>query len=330
MPHTNKTDPVRRAKEVFELETEALRQVAEKLGESFERAIHLLENCKGMVFIAGVGKSGLVGRKIAATLASTGTPSAFIHPVEGAHGDLGMIRDQDMVLVLSKSGETEELFPLVTMVRSRGIPLVGVLGDPDSTLGKASEVVLHVQVGREACPLGLAPTSSTTAMLCLGDALAIVLLERRGFREEQFARFHPRGLARSVLLKAMRVHELMRAGQENPVAQVGRTVREILPVLNMRLGLVSVVEENGRLCGIITDGDLKRGLQEFDADYLDRRIEEVMTRAPVTIAADDLVAKAFDLFENRPTQIHVLPVVDAEKRPVGVLRLHDLVKAGLR
>ena len=330
-PNMAVSEALRQAREVFDLEIEALRAVSADLGRSFEQAAELILGCEGLVFIAGVGKSGLVAQKIAATLSSTGTPAAFVHPVEAVHGDVGMIRERDMVMLLSQSGETSELFPLLDAVRRRGIPVVSLTGNLDSTIARAGTVAVAVRVEREACPLRLAPTSSTTAMLCLGDAMAVVLLEKRGFREEDFARLHPAGpLGRRLLLKVTRVKELMHGGEENPLLQIGKTVRQALPVLEKRLGGVNVVDDNGLLLGLITDGDLKRGLSEFDTRYLDLKVEEVMTESPITVEAEALAAEAVNLLENRPTQqFSVLPVVDHQGRAVGMIRLHDLVRASL-
>jgi arabinose-5-phosphate isomerase len=322
---------IQRAKEVFGAEVVALERVADSLGAPFDAAVDLIFQCKGMVFVTGVGKSGIVGRKIAATLASTGTRAAFIHPVEGAHGDMGMIREEDLLFILSKSGESMEIAPVVNAAKKRGLPVIAVVGNGETTLARAATVALVLPLEPEACPMNLAPTSSTTAMLCLGDALAIVLLEKRGFREEHFARFHPGGsLGRHLLLQATTVAELMHGGDENPVVPVQASMQAaVKELVQKRLGGVSVIDDRGVLRGFIVDGDLKRALLKFGDQLLHQPVEAVMTPKPVVIRSDALAAEAVHLLEHRPSQILVLPVVDADYRAVGLLRLHDLVKAGL-
>lgn len=322
---------IERARAVFRAEATLLQRVADSLGEPFGKAVDLMMSCQGMVFVSGVGKSGIVGRKIAATLASTGTRAAFIHPVEGAHGDIGMIRDDDMLLLLSKSGESLEIVPLLNAAKRKGLPVVAVVGNEHTTLARAANVALVVPLEPEACPMNLAPTSSTTAMLCLGDALAIVLLEKRGFREEQFASLHPSGnLGRRLLLQAKTVAELMHSGDKNPVVSEKASMQAaVQELVEKRLGGVNVVDDQGILVGLIVDGDLKRALMKFGDALLHQPVEAVMTRDPAVIRAEALAAEAVHLLEDRPFQILVLPVVDADQRPVGMIRLHDLVKAGL-
>jgi arabinose-5-phosphate isomerase len=322
---------VRRAREVFLAEISLLQQVAEALGESFHRAVDLIMSCRGIVFVSGVGKSGIIGRKIAATLASTGTRATFIHPVEGAHGDLGMIREDDLLFLLSKSGESLEILPLLNAAKRKGLPVIAVVGKEGTTLVRAANVSLVLPLEPEACPMNLAPTSSTTAMLCLGDALAIVLLEKRGFREEQFASLHPGGnLGRRLLLQAKTVGELMHGGDKNPVVSQNASMQAaVQELVGKRLGGVNVVDDQGVLVGLIVDGDLKRALTKFGDALLHQPVAAVMTRDPTVIRAEALAAEAVHLLENRPFQILVLPVVDADRRAVGMIRLHDLVKAGL-
>jgi len=320
-----------RARGVFRAEIALLERVAESLGESFEAAVESLFGCRGMVFVTGVGKSGIMGRKIAATLASTGTRAAFIHPVEAAHGDLGMMREEDLLLVLSKSGESLEIAPLLTAAKTKGIPVIAVAGTANGTLAEAADIALIIPMDPEACPMNLAPTSSTTAMACLGDALALVLLEKRGLQEDQFASMHPGGsLGRRLLLRVVKVSELMHSGTDNPVVPRTATMEEAVRELAAkRLGGVNVVDEVGRLAGIIVDGDLKRVLIRFGDSLLSRPVEEAMNPSPTVIRSEALAAEAVHLLEDRPFQISVLPVVDAEGRAVGLLRMHDLVKAGL-
>jgi arabinose-5-phosphate isomerase len=325
------TDDLQRAREVFRAEIDLLEQVAESLAGSFEETVDRILHCRGMVFVTGVGKSGIIGRKIAATLASTGTRAAFIHPVEAAHGDMGMIREEDLLLILSKSGESLEIAPLLTAAKKRGVGVIAVVGASGGTLAAAADVALVIPMEPEACPMNLAPTSSTTAMLCLGDALALVVLERRGFREDHFASLHPAGdLGRRLLLKVVRVSEIMHTGENNPVVSDEATMADAVRVLTeKRLGGVNVVDSEGRLAGLIVDGDLKRGLVKFGDALLRQAARSVMTPDPTVIRSESLAAEAVHLLEDRPYQISVLPVVDGEGRAVGLLRMLDLVKAGL-
>ncbi|HNT33390.1 MAG TPA: KpsF/GutQ family sugar-phosphate isomerase [bacterium] len=315
-----------RAQFVLRTEAAAVSAIADRLDDSFLKAIELIESCKGRVVVAGVGKSGLVGRKNSATLASTGTPALFLHPAEGAHGDLGMLVNQDVVILLSNSGETREIIDLLPWMKRIGARIISMIGRANSTLGKFSDVVLDVSVEREACPHNLAPTASTAAQLALGDALAIVLLQRRNFQPEDFAVLHPGGsLARQLL----RVEDVMHSGAENPVVQAGAGMADAIGEISSKaMGAVSVVDGKGVLLGIITDGDLRRSLSRMP-DILSRKVEEVMTQNPITISVGKMAAEAIAIMENRPSQIAVLPVVDENKHAVGMVRLHDLVRAGL-
>lgn len=315
-----------RARFVLKTESDAVAAVAERLDESFLKAIELIESCQGRVVVAGVGKSGLVGRKIAATLASTGTPALFLHPAEGAHGDLGMLVNKDVVILLSNSGETREILDLLPWIKRIGASIISMIGRHNSNLAKFSDVVLDVSVEREACPHNLAPTASTAAQLALGDALAIVLLQRRNFQPEDFAVLHPGGsLARQLL----RVEDVMHSGAENPVVRAGAGMADAIGEISSKaMGAVNVVDEDGILLGIITDGDLRRALSKMP-DILSRKVEEVMTRDPITICVGKMAAEAIAIMENRPSQIAVVPVVDDKGAPVGMVRLHDLVRAGL-
>lgn len=313
------------ARRVLRIEVEAIRALEDRLDQSFVRALDILQACRGRVVLTGMGKSGFIARKIAATLASTGSPALFLHPAEGVHGDLGMVVRGDVVVAVSNSGETEEMIQLLPAFKRLGVELVSLVGNPQSTLARESDVVLDVGVAEEACPLNLAPTASTTAALAMGDALAVALLERRGIRAEDFAVIHPGGtLGRKLLLK---VEDLMHRGDEVPRVRQDRTMREAIPVISgKRLGMTAVTDAEGRLTGIITDGDLRRALQRWP-DLLDRPVHEVMTRRPKCIGTSELAAKAVQVMEQHA--ITSLLIVDGAGRPEGVIHLHDLLRAGV-
>ena len=316
------------AREVLRVEAAAVLDLVPRIDASFEAAIQLILDCKGRAIITGMGKAGLVGRKIAATLASTGTPSFFVHPAEGIHGDLGMITANDVVIAISNSGETGEVLNILPSLRRIGAHLIAMVGNTSSTLAKNADVVLNVGVEKEACPLGLAPTSSTTAVLAFGDALALALLEKHHFTASQFAIFHPGGsLGRKLLLT---VGNIMHGGEDNPVVHGDTTVQEALFVITDKgLGAVSVVDEQGKLQGLLTDGDIRRGLRK-GVDFLNRPVTELMTRTPKTITADKLAAQGLHVMEShQPKPITVLPVVDSEGRAVGLLHMTDLVRQGV-
>ena len=315
-----------RALEVLRAEAEAVSRLAERLDrEEFERAVSLILNCKGRVVVTGIGKSGAIGRKIAATFASTGTPSLFLHPAEGVHGDLGMVTEEDVVLALSHSGETEEVLGILPVLKRIGARIIALTGRANSTLAKQADIVLLVEVDREACPLNLTPTSSTTAMLALGDALAIAVMSQKRFTKEDFAKFHPGGtLGRRLLL---RVRDIMRTGDRMAVIGEEMAVREALfAITKAQAGATHVVDRRGRLVGIVTDGDLRRAIMR-DEKVLSRPVREIMTKNPITIGPDRLAAEALRLMRER--QIDDLPVVDEEGRPVGMLDVQDLLSAGL-
>ena len=317
-----------RAREVLRMEAEAILEQVPRVDESFVAAVQLILNCKGRTVITGMGKSGLVGRKMAATLASTGTPSFFVHPAEGIHGDLGMITANDVVIALSNSGETGEVLNILPSLRRIGASLIAMVGNSKSTLAKNADVVLNVSVSSEACPLGLAPTSSTTAALAFGDALALVLLEQHHFTASQFAVFHPGGsLGRKLLLT---VGNIMHGGEDNPVVSGDITVQDALFIITDKgLGAVSVVDGEGMLVGLLTDGDIRRGLRK-GVDFLQRPVLEIMTKTPKTITADKLAAQALHIMEsNQPKPITVLPVIDENRRVIGLLHMTDLVKQGV-
>ncbi|MEK7384965.1 MAG: KpsF/GutQ family sugar-phosphate isomerase [candidate division NC10 bacterium] len=318
-----KPDLRRLAERVLRLEAEAILGLIPKLDARFDRAVELLHRCSGRVIVTGMGKSGLIGRKIAATLASTGTPAYFLHPAEGVHGDIGMVARGDVVLALSNSGETDEILAIVPLLKRFGVPIVLLTGSPTSPLARQCEVVLDVSVAEEACPMNLAPTSSTTAALATGDALAMVLLELRGLRPEDYAALHPRGpLGWRALF---RVSDLMLTGDAMPVVADGTPMREVIvEMTRKRKGITSVVDAAGRLVGVVTDGDLRRlYLRDTPIDAL--TAGEVATREAKTIRADDLAAKALEVMET--WQITSLVIVDEEGRPIGLIHMHDILKA---
>jgi arabinose-5-phosphate isomerase len=317
---------LKRAAEVLQVESNGILSMIDRLDESFVRAVELLRGCRGKVVVTGVGKSGLICRKIAATLASTGTPAFFIHAGDGVHGDLGMVMEGDVILAVSNSGETDEILKVLPHFKFHGLKLIVLTGNPESTLARAGDAVLNVGVKDEACPLGLAPTSSTTAALAMGDALAVVLLEEKGFKEADFAVRHPGGtLGRRLLL---RVEDLMCRGEQLPLVPDETSVKEALfEITSKRLGVTGVIDSKGKLVGVITDGDLRRGLHN-KGDILSLRAKEIMTSHPKTIPGDTLATEAVAVMER--FSITCLFVLDSgSKKPHGIVHLHDLVKAGL-
>ncbi|MBP0463721.1 KpsF/GutQ family sugar-phosphate isomerase [Roseomonas sp. PWR1] len=314
------------ARRVLALEAEALASLSDSLDERFAQAVSLLSGATGRVVVTGMGKSGHVARKIAATLASTGTPALFVHPAEASHGDLGMIVAGDAVLALSNSGETPELADLVGHAKRFGLPLVGITGRADSTLARAADVALVLPEAPEACPMGLAPTTSTTMQLALGDAIAVALLTRRGFTAADFRVFHPGG---KLGARLSRVRDLMHGPAELPLAPPGTAMdAAIVAMTAKRFGCLGVLGADGRLLGIITDGDLRRALEAGGgAALLGRTAEQVMTRAPRTVQPETLAAEALHLMNAR--SITAVFVVDADGRPVGILHIHDLLRAGV-
>ncbi|ALN84619.1 putative isomerase [Lysobacter capsici] len=309
---------------MFEIEGQALAAVAARIDGDFTAACKLILRAQGRVVCTGMGKSGHIARKIAATLASTGTPSFYVHPGEAGHGDLGMITDTDVVLALSYSGESDEVLMLLPVLKRQGNAVIGMTGRPQSTLARESDVHLDVSVPAEACPLALAPTSSTTASLAMGDAIAVALLEARGFTADDFARSHPAGaLGRRLLLH---ITDIMHAGDEVPTVGADASVSEALVEMSRkRLGMTAVVDDARRLIGLYTDGDLRRTLDDPGVDLRSTRIKEVMTRSPKTIGADALAVEAAQLMETH--KISGLLVVDTERRVVGALNIHDLLRA---
>lgn len=314
----------RTARGVIAIEALAIAVLEQRIEAAFIRACRMMLACQGRIVVTGMGKSGHIGRKTAATLASTGTPAFFVHPGEASHGDLGMITDKDVVLALSNSGETEELLTILPVIKRQGIPLIAMTGNPNSSLARQADLHLDVSVPAEACPLGLAPTASTTATLVMGDALAIALLEARGFTAEDFARSHPAGsLGRRLLL---RISDLMHAGASVPKVHADASLTEALMEMSRKsLGMTAVVDADDHLLGIYTDGDLRRTLDDHQVDLRNVRVADLMTRNPKTIAPDKLAAEAAQLMETH--KIHALIVIDGERRVVGALNIHDLLRA---
>ncbi len=327
----NKTVILQRAKEVLNIEATGIVSLIDRLDDHFIRAIELLYNCRGKVVVTGLGKSGLVCRKIAATFSSMGTPSFFLHAGDANHGDMGMIMEGDVVLAVSNSGETEEILTLIPTLKRIGVRIVAMTGNHDSTLSRAADVVLDAGVTEEACPLGLSPTASTTAALALGDALAVILLEKKGFKEEDFALRHPGGILGRKLL--LRVEDLMHRDGDVPLVGEETLMKEaILVITSKRLGVTGVTDKRGDLIGVITDGDLRRGLQAHGDGILSKRAEEIMTLKPRSIEKDALASQALArMEENMPRPITSLFVVEkpGDRVPVGILHIHDLLKAGI-
>jgi arabinose-5-phosphate isomerase len=310
--------------QVIKLEAEAIENLIPKIDSSFVNAVKLIRSCEGRVVVTGTGKSGQIARKIAATLASTGTPSFFLHAVEGVHGDLGMIVPKDVVIALSNSGETE-VVQILPVLKRIGVPIIAMTGNKTSTLANASEIILDVSIKEEACPMGLAPTSSTTATLAMGDALAVALLKDRGFDEKDFALRHPGGkLGKRLLLT---VDELMHSGNELPLIFPHTSMREaIVEISSKMLGLAGVIDSNKNLVGIITDGDLRRNLEKHQ-DLLDLSARDILTENPKSIFSGELAEKALQIMErHRITSLFIVKR-DYPRRPIGILHLHDLLKA---
>jgi arabinose-5-phosphate isomerase len=307
------------ARKVLQTEAAAILSLVDRLDDRFEHAVRLLLECRGRVIVTGMGKSGIICRKIAATLSSTGTPAFFLHPAEAIHGDLGVLQPDDVVLALSHSGETDELLPLLERIARLGAKLITMTGVPGSTLGKAADVSLDCHVSEEACPLKLVPTASTTAALALGDALAMTLLVARGFRQEDFANFHPGGRLGKRL---MRAEQSMHGGEDAPIVRTGDAMHDVIyEISRKKLGMCCVIDDENRLIGIITDGDLRRQMIRTP-NLLERRADEVMTQSPVTVSRETLAAEVLHLLEQR--KITAVVVVDDNQKVLGVVHLHDL------
>jgi arabinose-5-phosphate isomerase len=315
------------ARRVILVEAQALTAMAERIDGSFERAINLILASSGRVIVSGMGKSGLVGQKIASTMASTGTPAFFLHPAEGIHGDLGMIMAGDVVIAISNSGETEEILRILPSIKRLGAPLVAMSGNPLSNLARSSDVFLNVSVAEEACPLGLAPTASTTATLAMGDALAVALLVKRGFKAEDFAIFHPGGALGKKLI--LRVEDLMHTGEAIPLVYEDTLMKDALFVITSKgLGVTGVCDVSGALKGVITDGDLRRALEK-GFDILNLRALEIMKHGPIRIKRSELAAAALQIMEQRAITSLFVFEDDLVLAPCGVIHLHDILKAGI-
>lgn len=318
-------NPIKRAVEVLNIEVEAIKNLRARIDKNFKAAVELILATRGRVVVSGMGKAGIIAQKFSATLSSTGTPSLFLHSAEAIHGDLGRVTADDVVIILSNSGETEELKKLLPILKKIGTQIIALTGNIKSSLARFSDITLNVSVKREACPLGLAPTASTTAMLAMCDALSICLLELKGFKERDFALFHPGGsLGKRLLLK---VEDIMRTGRANPVVRENAIVSSVLlKITQARAGCATIVDKKGKLKGIFTDGDLRRHL-EIDRDLPHRRIATVMTKNPTTISKERLAAEAMHILETK--KIDEMPVVDEQKRVVGLLDVQDLLRAGV-
>lgn len=316
--------------ELLHLEAEAIAKAAQQLQpDQVERAVKLLIACQGKVILAGVGKSGIVARKIAATLTSIGIVAVYLHPMDAFHGDLGIVSTTDVAIILSNSGETDELIALLPCLRQRQVPIIALVGKSNSTLARNADAVLATSVEREACPLNLAPTASTTVALAIGDALAMTLTQVKGLTAEDFALNHPAGRLGKRL--TLRVADLMHSGLDNPIIPPQATWLEIVNAISRGgLGAVNVVDVRGQLLGIVTDGDLRRSIEKTKPTAFEGiRAATIMTPNPTTVLPDQLAYDALQIMENRPSQISVLPVVDAERRCIGLLRLHDVAMSGL-
>ena len=313
------------AKRVLKIESDAIARLIGRIDGSFKKAVNAMYKIPGRVIVTGLGKPGFIAQKISATLSSTGTPSLYLHPTEALHGDLGRVTKDDLILALSNSGETEEIVRILPIVKKIGAKLIAMTGSVKSHLAKNADCVIDVSVKSEACPLGLAPTTSTTAMLAMGDALAIALLEKKGFKEKDFAFYHPGGILGKRLL--LTVGDIMRKGNASPIVKENARVKDVLIVVTKaRAGSASVVDARGKLIGIFTDGDLRRHLGS-DPDLINRKVRDVMTKGPSTIRKERLAAEAFDMLRSK--RIDELPVVDDKCRPIGLIDVQDLLKAGL-
>ncbi len=312
------------ARQIVLIEAKAIHSLLRYIDKNFEKAVNWMAKCQGRVIITGMGKPGFIGRKIAATMASTGTPSLFLHPAEAVHGDLGMVTAKDVLIVISQSGETEEIVKLISTLKKIGVVLIAMTSNPRSTLAKHADVVLNLGVTKEACPLNLAPSASTTAALAMGDALALSLLKKKGFRTEDFAMLHPGG---SLGRKLLKVEDIMRKGKAHPIVRESMPVRQVLlKITAARAGSCTVVDAGRRVTGIFTDGDLRRHLKESGESILKEPVKKLATLRPTVIQKDHLAAEALNILKTR--RIDELPVVDQKGRAVGLLDVQDLLKAG--
>lgn len=313
------------AKEVLDIEAKSILRLKNNIGEEFDKAIDILYNCKGRVIVTGMGKSGLIGKKIAATMSSTGTPTYFLHPAESTHGDSGVITRNDVIIAISNSGETQELLNLLPLIKRFGCEMIGMTGNLNSTLSKTSEVVLDISVEREACPLGKAPTASTTATLAMGDALAVCLMEKKCFTKEDFLLFHPSGkLGKGLTYK---VRDLMITGDKMPLVSESESFKDVINTISeYKLGMAMVLNDDKTLAGVLTDGDIRRTVIKYP-DTSNIKVKDVMTVNPKRITSDAYAASALNLMEKY--SITALAVVDEGNVPVGVIHVHDLLRAGV-
>jgi arabinose-5-phosphate isomerase len=317
--------PQKRAKEVLDIEAKAVLNLKKRVNKDFEKVVNHICNIKGKVIITGLGKPGFIAQKVSATLSSTGTPSLYLHSAEALHGDLGRVTKDDCIVAFSNSGETEEVVKLIPIIKRIGVKLISFTGNVKSALAKNSDFVLDTSVKKEACSLGLAPTASTTAMLAMGDALAVALLDKKGFKEKDFALFHPGGILGKRLL--LSVGDIMRKGRDNPIVKEDAKVKSVLvSITRARAGSASVVDKKGKIKGIFTDGDLRRHLDK-DPHITNRTVKQVMTKNPTVIKEHQLAAEAFQILKSK--RIDEVPVVDDNDRPIGLLDVQDILKAGL-
>ncbi len=316
---------IARAKKVLDIEAKAIKALKKKINSDFIKIIEKISKIKGRIIVTGMGKPGFIAQKISATLSSTGTPSLYLHPAEALHGDLGRVRKNDCIIALSNSGETEEICKLLPIIKKIGALLVSIVGNPRSTLAKNSDFILDVSVKKEACSMGLVPTASTTAMLAMGDALAIALLEKKKFREKDFAFYHPGGILGKRLL--LKVEDIMRVGHSNPVVRENTIIKDVLlKITRARAGSANIIDKKGRLVGIFTDGDLRRHMSS-KINIANKKVKDIMTKSPIAIKKDRLAAEAFQILRSR--KIDEIPVVDGKGKPIGLLDVQDLLKAGL-
>jgi arabinose-5-phosphate isomerase len=319
-------DTIEEARRVLKIEAQALLELSERLDASFQQALQLIHRCLGRVIVTGMGKSGLVGKKIAATFSSIGVPSYFLHPAEAGHGDLGLLTREDVLLAISNSGETQEVLQLLPHLKRFGVPLVALTGNASSTLARAADVHIDIRVSQEACPLGVVPTASSTAALAMGDALAVALIKLRGLSPQDFATFHPGGsLGRKLLIK---VGDLMHTGQGLPRVWTHTPMSEaVVEISSKRLGITTVLDAEEKVVGVITDGDLRRGIQRWGREFFDLKAGDVMTPKPKCIGPEELAARALAVMQTH--SITALVVPDSQGRALGVLHIHDILKQGI-
>jgi len=314
------------AKAVLKTEADAVYGLIKKLDRTFEQAVEIIYSCNGRVVITGMGKSGIVGKKLAATLTSTGAPALFLHPAEASHGDLGMVTSDDVIIAISNSGETEEVLGLMPFLKRFNVRIIALVGNGKSALSKIADVALDVSVKKEACPIGVVPTASTTAAMAMGDALAVALLLKRGFKEEDFAVFHPRGsIGKKLFIK---VKDLMHTGASLPIVAIKIPMsKALIEMSSKRLGHAIVIDNTGKMLGVLTDGDVRRGLEKWGGRLFELTAGEVMTKNPKTVSQEELAAKALAIMERY--SITALIVLDSKNRPLGIIHLHDILKQGI-